>query len=170
MALLQIGTLRHDTQHRRHASVGEPHLVVVHPPELDLPVVCPAHNQRHGRVEVGPVDSPVDRNGDVIVSRQLYRQTLTCRDPPGHASPPRRPGRTGPGCWCAALSGPPVLARQAMNSTAMSVFSFWFLPLPPGPGATDFFLRPEMSQTLTVWSRLAETTMSSLGWNWAHIT
>ena len=35
------------------------HLVIVHSPELDLPVVGPAHYERHAGVEVGPVDAPV---------------------------------------------------------------------------------------------------------------
>ena len=33
------------------------------------------------------------------------------------------------------------------------------------PGETFFFLSPEISQTLTVWSREAETMRSSDGWN-----
>ncbi len=37
-------------------------------------------------------------------------------------------------------------------------------------GATVFFLSPETSHTRTVWSRLADATRSSVGWNWAHIT
>ena len=35
------------------------YLVIVHPPELDLPVVGPGHDERHGGVEGGPVDTPV---------------------------------------------------------------------------------------------------------------
>ena len=38
------------------------------------------------------------------------------------------------------------------------------------PGATVFFLSPDISHTRTVWSRLADATKSSVGWNWAHIT
>ena len=38
------------------------------------------------------------------------------------------------------------------------------------PGETFFFRNPEISQTLTVWSREADTIRSSDGWNWAHIT
>ena len=37
----------------------------------------------------------------------------------------------------------------------------WSESNPEGPGATFFFLRPEMSHTLTVWSREADTTRSS---------
>ena len=36
----------------------ETHLVVVHPPQLDLPVIGPADDQRHAWVEIGPVHSP----------------------------------------------------------------------------------------------------------------
>ena len=34
------------------------HLVIIHPPELDLPIVSPTDDQGHGGVEVGPVHSP----------------------------------------------------------------------------------------------------------------
>ena len=34
------------------------HLVIVHPPQLDLPVVCSADDEGHARVEIGPVHSP----------------------------------------------------------------------------------------------------------------
>ena len=34
------------------------HLVIIHPPELDLPIVGPTDDQGHGGVEVGPVHSP----------------------------------------------------------------------------------------------------------------
>jgi hypothetical protein len=37
-------------------------------------------------------------------------------------------------------------------------------------GATLFLRSPLMSHTRTVWSRLADTIRSSLGWNIAHIT
>ncbi len=35
------------------------HLVVVHAPELDLPVVRPGDDERHAGVEGGPVHAPV---------------------------------------------------------------------------------------------------------------
>ena len=35
------------------------YLVVIHPPELDLPVVGSTDNERHAGVEVCPVDAPV---------------------------------------------------------------------------------------------------------------
>merc|ERR1719151_163418 len=41
------------------AGVHLPSLVVVHPPQLDLPVIGPADDQRHAWVEIGPVHSPV---------------------------------------------------------------------------------------------------------------
>ena len=34
------------------------HLVVIHPPQLDLPIVSSTDDQRHAWVEVGPVHSP----------------------------------------------------------------------------------------------------------------
>lgn len=34
----------------------------------------------------------------------------------------------------------------------------------------DLGSSPEISHTRTVWSKLADTTRSSEGWNWAHIT
>ena len=37
----------------------ETYLVIIHPPELDLPVVCTTHNEWHGGVEVCPVHAPV---------------------------------------------------------------------------------------------------------------
>ena len=43
------------------------HLIVVHPPQLDLPVVGPADDQRHAWMEVGPVDPP---GGKIYVKRQ----------------------------------------------------------------------------------------------------
>ena len=47
--------------------------------------------------------------------------------------------------------------------TAKSSEWTWGSLSPSSFGETDFFFSPEMSQTLTVWSREAETTKSSLG-------
>ena len=47
------------TRDERRKPVGDIYLVVIHPPQLDLPVVCPAHYERHGGMEVRPVDAPV---------------------------------------------------------------------------------------------------------------
>mmetsp|Transcript_13334 Transcript_13334/g.35582 ORF Transcript_13334/g.35582 Transcript_13334/m.35582 type:complete len:205 (-) Transcript_13334:465-1079(-) len=41
---------------------------------------------------------------------------------------------------------------------------------PPAEPGESFLRRPLVSQTRTVWSREAESTRSSLGWNWAHMT
>ena len=61
----QTGTLRTRSDISR---VGSPicetkkrqktHLVIVHPPQLDLPVIGPTDDQRHAWVEIGPVHSP----------------------------------------------------------------------------------------------------------------
>ena len=48
------------------------HLVVVHPPQLDLPVVGPADDQWHARVEVGPVHPP---GGEKTFEEAEQRQT-----------------------------------------------------------------------------------------------
>ena len=39
--------------------MDDAHLVVIHPPELDLSVIRSTDNERHGGMEVSPVDSPV---------------------------------------------------------------------------------------------------------------
>ena len=39
--------------------MDDAHLVVIHPPEFDLSVIRSTDNERHGGMEVSPVDSPV---------------------------------------------------------------------------------------------------------------
>ena len=41
-------------------------LAVIHPPQLDLPVVRAGHDQRHGRVERSPVGAAVVAFEDVL--------------------------------------------------------------------------------------------------------
>ncbi len=58
------------------AVVPTAHLVVVHPPELDLPVVSSGHNEGHGGVEGGPVDAPIVALQHVLHHRvRLYHGT-----------------------------------------------------------------------------------------------
>merc|ERR1719318_783454 len=36
-----------------------PSLVIIHPPQLDLSVICPTHYEGHGGVKVSPVHPPI---------------------------------------------------------------------------------------------------------------
>ncbi len=49
------------------------HLVVVHAPELDLPVVRPGYDERHAGVEGGPVHAPV-----VPLQHVLHHRVSLC--------------------------------------------------------------------------------------------
>jgi hypothetical protein len=52
---------------------GIAHLVVVHAPELDLPVVRPGDDERHAGVEGGPVHAPV-----VPLQHVLHHRVSLC--------------------------------------------------------------------------------------------
>lgn len=74
---------------------------------------------------------------------------------------------------CMRQAQPPPACRPTLRPTcgrrSMSSAPPPGPPAPP-PGATLFLRSPPMSHTRTVWSREAEATRSSLGWNWAHMT
>ncbi len=88
------------------------------------------------------------------------------------SAPETMSGRVG---WKDAQFTPRSWPSKTYFTTASEVPNTSLEPAPPtAPGAmpmaTVLSRRPDVSQTRTVWSKEAETTRSSLGWKWAHIT
>ena len=88
------------------------------------------------------------------------------------SAPETMSGRVG---WKDAQFTPRSWPSKTYFTTASEVPKTSLEPAPPtAPGAmpmaTVLSRRPDVSQTRTVWSKEAETTKSSLGWKWAHIT
>ena len=95
-------------------SVKRVHLVIVHSPQLDLPIIGPTDDQWHAWVEIGPVHPPGVKSVLETEQRQMFdckqfkeckKRTKqlghimrdTCHGLPTHASQQHRLGQRGLG-------------------------------------------------------------------------